>query len=137
MAETVYGKYIQREPYKRGRNEEVIEPMIHLDGEKYGGGANLTVSQSWITQPFRMIKEPHSHDHDQFLILSGTNPMDVRDFGAEVEICLGEQGEKHYIDGPAVIYIPTGLMHGPLHFIRIEKPVLFLDIYLASTYVRK
>ena len=137
MAEGEYGKLINREPYKRGRNKEVIEPMMHLDGEKYGGGNNLTVSQSWITQPFRMIKEPHSHDHDQFLIFSGTNPMDVRDFGAEVEIFLGEQGEKHYIDSPVVIHIPTGLMHGPLQFKRIEKPILFLDIYLAPTYARK
>ncbi|HEY97181.1 MAG TPA: hypothetical protein G4O16_03260 [Dehalococcoidia bacterium] len=137
MAETLYGKYIQREPFKRGRNEEVVEPMMHLDGEKDGAGANLTVSQSWITKPFRMIKQPHSHDHDQFLVFSGTNPMDVRDFGAEIEICLGEQGEKHVINGPVIVHIPSGLMHGPLDFIRIDKPILFLDIYLAPTYVRK
>lgn len=137
MAESIYGKYIVREPFKRGRNEEVIEPMIHLDGEKDGGGANITVSRSWITQPFLMIKEPHTHDHDQFMIFMGANPMDVRDFGAEAEISLGEQGEKHVINSPAIVHIPSGLMHGPLNFKRIDKPVVFLDIYLAPTYVRK
>ena len=137
MAESIYGKYIVREPFKRGRNEEVIEPMVHLDGEKDGGGANITLSQSWITQPFRIIKEPHTHDHDQFLILMGANPMDVRDFEAEAEISLGKEGEKHVIDSPAIVHIPSGLMHGPLDFKRIDKPIVFLDIYLAPTYVRK
>ena len=137
MAESIYGKYIVREPFKRGRNEEVIEPMVHLDGEKDGGGANITLSRSWITQPFRMIKEPHTHDHDQILIFMGANPMDVRDFGAEAEISLGEQREKHVINSPAIVHIPSGLMHGPLNFKRIDKPVVFLDIYLAPTYVRK
>ena len=137
MAESIYGKYIVREPFKRGRNEQVIEPMVHLDGEKDGGGANITVSRSWITQPFLMIKEPHTHAHDQFLIFMGANPMDVRDFGAEAEMSLGEEGEKHIIDSPTIIHIPKGLMHGPLNFKRIDKPIVFLDIYLAPTYVRK
>ena len=136
MAEIKYGKYIVREPFKKGRNEEVIEPMVHLNGEKDGGGANLTVSRSWITQPFRMIKQPHQHDHDQFLIFMGGNPMDVRDFGAEVELFLGDEGEKHIIDCPAAVHIPAGLMHGPLEYKRIDKPIVFLDIYLAPTYVR-
>ena len=137
MAESIYGKYILREPYQRGRNEQVIEPGIHLDGQKDGGGANITLSQSWITQPFLMIKEPHSHDHDQFLIFSGANPLDVKDFGAEIEIYLGEQGEKHVFDTPAIVHIPGGLMHGPLNYRRIDRPIIFLDIYMASTYVRK
>jgi hypothetical protein len=136
MSETKYGKYIVKEPYKKGRNEEVIEPMVHLDGEKDGGGANLTVSRSWITRPFRMVKQPHRHDHDQFLIFMGANPMDVRDFGAEVELFLGEEGERHIIDQPAIVHIPAGLMHGPLEYRRIDRPIVFLDIYLAPTYVR-
>lgn len=136
MAETKYGKYVVKEPFKKGSNEEVIEPMVHLNGEKDGGGANLTVSRSWITQPFRMIKQPHQHDHDQFLIFMGSNPMDVRDFGAEVELLLGEDGEKHVIDCPALVHIPAGLTHGPLEYKRIDRPIVFLDIYLAPTYVR-
>jgi hypothetical protein len=137
MAGTKYGKYIVTEPYKKASNEAVVEPMVHLDGEKDGGGANLTVSRSWITRPFRMIKEPHHHDRDQFLIFMGGNPIDVRDFGAEVELFLGKEGEKHIIDRPALVHIPAGLVHGPLEYKRVDKPIVFLDIYLAPTYERK
>ncbi|OGO43277.1 MAG: hypothetical protein A2Z05_05030 [Chloroflexi bacterium RBG_16_60_22] len=137
MANTKYGKYIIREPFKKGRNEEVIEPLMNLEGAKHGGGANITLSRSWITQPFLMIKEPHTHDYDQFLIFAGGNPMDVRDFGAEVEFSLGKEGEKHIINTPTLVHIPPGIWHGPLRFTRIDRPIEFLDIFLAPEYIRK
>jgi hypothetical protein len=136
MEETKYGKYIVKEPYKKGSNAEVIEPLVNLEGARHGD-AKLTLSRSWITQPFLMIKQPHKHDYDQFIIFAGGNPMDVRDFGAEVEVTLGEEGEKHIIDSPSLVHIPAGLSHGPLRFKRIDKPIEFLDIFLAPEYIRK
>jgi len=67
----------------------------------------------------------------------GGNPLDVEDFGVEAEILLGEEGEKHEIDAPTVVHIPKGLMHGPLKFKRVDKPIVFLDIFLAPKYIRK
>ena len=49
---------------------------------------------------------------------------------------LGEEGEKHIIKSPAVAYIPAGLPHGPLNFVKINKPVLFVDIALSAEYTR-
>lgn len=137
MAETKYGKLFNREPYKKGRNPEVIEPMMHLNGEKDGGGADITISISFITQPFRMIKEPHKHDRDQFIIFMGNNPDDAKEFGAVAEMTLGAEGEKHIIDSPTVLHIPKGLIHGPLEYKKIDKPIRMVDIYLAPVYTRK
>ncbi len=137
MAETKYGKYIQKEPYIKGSNPEVVEPIVNLDGAKHGGGTNINLKRSWITQPFTMIKAPHTHDFDQFLVYSGGNPLDVTEFGAEIEISLGEEGEKHIIDSPTLIHIPPGLLHGPMKFVRIDKPIEFLDIVLSPEYIRK
>lgn len=137
MSETKYGKHITRDPYRRGRNPEVAEPMVNFEGAKHGEGANLTLSRSWITQPFTMIKEPHTHDYSQILIFAGGNPMDVTEFGAEIELSLGEEGEKHVIDSPAMVHIPAGLPHGPLKYVRIDKPIEFIDIFLAPEYIRK
>jgi hypothetical protein len=137
MAESKYGKYIVKDPYRTPSNEAVIQPQVHLQGDMHGGGANLTVSRSWITQPFTMIKEAHTHDRDQFLIFAGGNPMNVRDFGAEIELYLGKEGEKHIINTPALVHIPAGLWHGPLIYTRIDRPIEFLDIYLAPVYIRQ
>jgi hypothetical protein len=33
--------------------------------------------------------------------------------------------------------VPKGLIHGPLTFKRIDKPIEFIDVVLAPKYVRK
>ena len=131
-----YEKHVIKEPLIIGRNPEVVQPIIHIEGAKEGGGANLTVSQSWITQPFQMIKVAHKHDYDQFVFFIGSNPLNAKEFDAEVEMWLGEEKEKYVITTPTVVHIPLGLMHGPLNFKRVDKPVVFLDIFLAPTYIR-
>ncbi len=83
-----------------------------------------------------MITQPHEHEFNQYLHFFSSNPEDARDFDAEVEISLGEEGEKHVIKVPTAVYIPAGLKHGPLNFVRINKPVLFVDLALTGTYTR-
>jgi hypothetical protein len=137
MAKDKYGKYITLEPYRKPSNEAmVVQPLVHLQGNIHGGGSDITISRTWITQPFTMIQKSHNHDRAQFLMFGGGNPLDVTEFGAEIELYLGEEGEKHVITTPAVIYVPAGLYHGPLIYTRVDKPIEFLDIYLAPEYIR-
>ena len=60
--------------------------------------------------------------------------MDIRDFGAEVELYLGDEGEKHIIDKTTVVHVPAGLSHCPLNFTKVDKPIIFMDIYPAAEY---
>ena len=137
MAQDKYGKYISLEPYRTPSNPAmIVQPQVHLQGNIHGGGSDITITRSWITQPHTMIEKSHNHDRAQFLMFSGGNPLNVREFGAEIELYLGEEGEKHVITTPAVIYIPAGLFHGPLIYTRVDKPIEFLDIYLAPEYIR-
>ena len=39
----------------------------------------------------------HKHTFDQYLNFFGTDKEDLKDFGAEIELCLGEEQEKHII----------------------------------------
>ena len=129
MAETKYGEYITREPIKDGR----FAPSVSYIGSDEAG---LKLTVHYITEPFPMIEEAHKHDDVQFLCFYGGNPANVKDFEAEVEIWLGEEGEKHTINTPAVVYIPRGLIHCPLIFKRVDKPISMVGIYLASEYKR-
>jgi hypothetical protein len=137
LAEKKYAHCFQKAPLRKGRNPEVIEPIVHMIGERDGGGANLTLSRSWITQPVKMLKEPHQHDYDQFLFIMGGNPLDVNEFGAEAELTLGTEGETYTITEPTIVHIPPGTMHGPMVFKRVDKPVDFVDIFLYPSYIRK
>ena len=84
-----------------------------------------------------MAPEPHSHDFDQFLHFYGGNSLDIKDFDAEVEFTIGEEGEKHIITETTVVHIPKGLLHCPLEFKRVDKPILFVHCTLASKYVKE
>jgi hypothetical protein len=80
-----------------------------------------------------MVPDVHSHEFDQFLVFIGSNPLEPG-LGAEAEICLGKENEKHTINKASIVHIPAGLVHCPLTHQKINKPYLFLDIILSSKY---
>jgi hypothetical protein len=57
----------------------------------------------------------------------GTNPKNISEFDAEIEIGLGEEGEMYTVTTPSAVSIPPGLVHGPLTFKRVGQPVFFLE----------
>jgi hypothetical protein len=65
--------------------------------------------------------EPHSHDYDEVIAFIGTDLNDPYDLGAEVELWLGD--EKHIITKSSLVFIPAGLKHCPLTFLRVDRPV--------------
>ena len=90
-----------------------------------------------VDKPFLMEKVPHTHPCDEFLCFFGGNAMKVRDFGAEIELYLGEELEKHVITSPTVVYVPKDLPHCPLNFKVIEQPIVFMAIILGHKYIKK
>ena len=83
-----------------------------------------------------MVSAKHAHDYDELLYFLGSNPLNFFDFGAQAEILLGEEDEKHLIDTTAIIYVPKGLMHCPIYFISVSKPVMFMHICASTAYRR-
>ena len=138
MAESKYGKYILRGT--RGEKSRPELPGVTatvLEGLEDWGGIQHRINWKYISQPVLMVEEPHSHDFDEFLVFLGCDPANARDFGAEVELSLGTEGEKHIIDTATIVCIPKGLVHCPINFKKIGKPILFCNVYLAPDYIRK
>ena len=92
-----------------------------------------------VTEPFLMINEPHTHDFDQFLGFQNADATHVNDFDAEVWLYLGPEGEqeKLVITETCFVHVPKGMVHTPLEFHTINKPIVFMDIALVQEYVRK
>ena len=132
MADTKYGKHILAEPLEAGRFDlEKVKATPELMQ------ADCRIIYTTNTQPVFMEQKPMVHDFTQFLCFIGGDPLNVRDFGAEIEFYLGEEEEKHIINHTSVIHIPPGLVHCPLNFKRIDKPIIFIDIVLTSKYEKK
>jgi hypothetical protein len=87
--------------------------------------SKATASGLYFTQPQVMVNATHLHDFDEYLLFLGTNPLDINDFEAEIELYMGKDGEIHLIKSPTAVYVPAGLVHCPLKFVKITKPVFF------------
>ena len=127
MAANKYTELIFEEPIVEGE----FAPKIGLKDLQ---GLDIRIAYNCVSEPFFMIKNAHKHEHAQYLCFIGGNPMDIRDFGAEVELYLGEEGEKHIITKTTVVHVPAGVSHCPLNFVRVDKPIIFMDIYPAAEY---
>jgi hypothetical protein len=87
--------------------------------------SHITGSGLYFTKPHLMVSTTHVHDFDEHLFFLGTNFTDINDFDAEVELLMGQEGERHIITSPTIVYIPAGMVHCPLNFVKVNKPVLF------------
>jgi hypothetical protein len=132
MADKKYGKLIVNAPI----TERVFGKGLTLNANKYFPELKYWLRWNLITEPWLMEPEPHSHDFDQVWHIFGADSMDISDFRAEIEISLGEEGEKHVITSPKVVYIPKGLIHCPVNFKKIEKPIIWLNIAFTDEYLQ-
>jgi len=129
MAETKYGKYIMKDLIQDIGHYTGYSIVAH-DGEL---DADCSIGYHCISKPISFDR-PHAHDFVELLCFIGGDPTDVRDLGAEVEVCLGEEGEKHVIDTATVVSIPAGLIHCPLNIKNVKKPIVFLEVSLTPKY---
>ena len=135
MPPTKYGKYISREIIEESKYPKVTAPMVKFRGNR--GGKDLTFEYSCITNPLVMDDEPEVNDFDQFMYFGSGNIEDLTEFQAEIELPLGKEGKKQIINHPGLVYIPQGLVHGPVKFKSIKKPIVFMNIALSSKYSSK
>lgn len=131
-AGTKYGKHLMDAPIGMAKMGPQL-PTLNFNAAEYGIDAGWIVVP--VLEPVKMHPIPHKHDFHQFLCILGSNPENLAEFDAEVEVNLGEEGEKHLITSPTVIHITPGLVHCPLHYRKVNKPVIHLDIYFAPKYV--
>jgi len=106
---------------------------MHL-GEEYFPELKFGMYWCYYDKPTVAHDEAMVHDFDQFLWFIGGDPTNVRDFGAEVELSLGEEQRKHVIDSTSIVYIPKGLVHCPLHYKNVKKPFVVLDMSMTPKY---
>jgi hypothetical protein len=130
---TKYSKHLIPAPIDIARNGPPINDL-HFEAKEYGIDAGWFVLP--VMEPRMMGEKPHKHDFPQFFCYLGSNPKNLAEFDAEIEVYLGEEGEKHVITSPTVLYISPGLVHCPMIYKKVNKPVLHLDIYFSPAYAR-
>jgi len=131
VAKTKYGKHVKKELLVQIPHYTGYSLLAH-DGEL---DADCSIGYHCITKPINFDK-PHSHKFTELLCFIGGNPENIRDLGAEIEVCLGEEGEKHLINTATVVSIPAGMVHCPINVKKVEKPIIFLEVSRTRKYGR-
>ncbi len=138
-AGTKYGKYLTDADIRVRRDGENPSLMYSV--------VPLGIECRWVVVPAtkvvdekvrtKLLESSHSHTHHQFITFFGSNPYDIREFGAEISICLGEEREEHIIDKPTVFHIPPGLLHGSgSRPKKVDKPYFTVDTVFTPEYKR-
>jgi hypothetical protein len=145
MSDNKYGKYIITElkpkreiaPWTKMINPEELTTVLYLDDEVVKGAFYTEVAWFWPRTQADLAKDdvdvtPHKHDHDEVLAVFGTDLKDIHDLGGEMEVFL--DGERHLVNKSCLVFIPKGLMHGPIRFLRIDRPVFHFAIHTGKMY---
>ncbi|HSW38212.1 MAG TPA: hypothetical protein VLL97_01820, partial [Acidobacteriota bacterium] len=76
----------------------------------------------------------HIHPVDEVLLFAGTDPSDIDHLGAEIQIDMGPEHERHIIDQPTAVVCPAGLPHAPIVTRWVDRPFAFLLMSLDSKH---
>jgi hypothetical protein len=140
MAQGKYDKYFLKEPWGIPLPGADPQAPVYIGiGQKApvaGWDKPLTQVLRPVYRAYKMIPEGHRHSVAEILYFIGGNPMNFKEFGAEVEFTMGEgaEAETHVITATTWVYIPPNLLHCPLNFKRVDKPIMFGHIMFAPTF---
>jgi len=149
MTESRYEKYVARKPMRpQGipetswtmvKGSMTAPPFIFLDGDTPIKGTNTMLETMWVWKDTAVgispERPPHKHECDEIFLFMGTNGVDSNDLGAEIEMWLGEgeEAEKIAINTSSVVFVPSGLVHLPIIFNNVSKPILLVVIGINAS----
>lgn len=104
-------------------------PQAYFRGIENIPDSTMNCGFQVIKKPVVLQDEPHFHTFDENIVILGAVLPDVfLSFDAEVHFYMGptlETMEKIVVTEPTIIKVPKGYWHGPLCFVRVDKPLFF------------
>ncbi|MBA7561205.1 MAG: hypothetical protein GH159_03245 [Dehalococcoidia bacterium] len=78
--------------------------------------------------------EAHYHPEEEILVFVGLDPDDLNFLGAELELAMGKDYERHAFNTPTVAICPSGFYHLPLVTRWVDKPYGFIVCCLSGLH---
>jgi len=85
-------------------------------------GARANFAFYFVTRTGMFGEPPHRHRNDEYLMFFSSDPHDMKDLGATIEIGFGEEWEKYTFSTSMLVKFPRGVMHCPIHVRKLERP---------------
>lgn len=114
-----------------------FEKCALMEGKSFFGWDSISIRYGLIGQPGIITEETdrlHTHDYDQLLWLVSSDPNDMLELGAELEVTLGTNGVRHIVDIPTLIVIPAGTPHFSPIVRKVDRKFYFLSINCTGEF---
>jgi hypothetical protein len=132
MAAKKYSKYVVTLDFKDDR-PGFYRQVASVSGREFGIDFNVEYGAYWAAGNMgEAPAAPHAHDYNQVMLWLGADGNDMGELGAEVELSLGEEGEKHMITSSTAVAVPKGLSHYPANITRMDRRFVYLEMSCAS-----
>ncbi|MCR4394031.1 MAG: hypothetical protein NUV31_06660 [Dehalococcoidales bacterium] len=152
MSERKYSRYIIKDVDKKylatlRTPERILEQkkagnyfedvyMFHLDDTILEGG--FYTDCHWITgvkgNGGVLAEIAHTHDFGETIGFVGSIRENPRALGGLIEIWL--EDEQYFLEESCLIFIPAGMKHMPLRFLRVDSPIFFWTASDVKRYGR-
>jgi hypothetical protein len=135
MAETKYGHLVKTMPYREGRGGANARQMTFMKGEDLAGfNLNFIIGVYDQVGDWAPNRGAHAHPFGECLFFFGYDPEDLSYLGADMELHMGKEYEKHLFNVPMVVAAPAGMAHCPLLTNKVYKPFGHFHIALNPSY---
>lgn len=129
MTGNKYAKNIVTIPFRKTREGT----LFSTGGDILGGfSLNVIYACAYTTGITGLSAKTHVHEYDEAVYFIGSDPYHLDELGAEVEVSIGTEEEKHVFDKPTVLIAPKGLYHCPIVTRSIEKPYVCMAVSLTA-----
>jgi len=139
MAETKYGKYFLSElkPEERQQGFGRFPFTVVWTDDDVIKGSHLFWALLHSPSFVPPSHGPHTHKDPEVLVILGTNPDDPSDLGAEIDLYMGPEMEKHTITKSTLVYIPANFLHCPIVYRNVKRPYIFIQCQYAPKLTEK
>jgi hypothetical protein len=124
--------FIRKGPWHYGqKNQDDSGGSLAFITNTNVGFEFLIMCESIKKAPYRfgpIPDKPHAHTKPEILFFIGADTNDLSSLGAEIEIHLGKEMERHVITEPSAVVIPKLLLHNPLIITKIDRPFIMTDV---------
>jgi len=122
-------------PSERGIGPGNGDQIVWLFGDNLEGmDVNFTWGLYSKCGKWHRGGEAHTHPEEEILVFVGLDPNDINYLGAELELGMGKDYERHIFNKPTVVICPKGFPHLPLITRWVDKPYGFFVICLSGEH---
>jgi len=122
-------------PAERGIGPGNGDQIVWLYGRDLEGlDLNFTWGFYSRCGKWHRVGEAHTHPEEEILVFVGLDPDNLDYLGAELELGMGKDYERHIFNTPTVAICPKGFPHLPCITRWVDKPYGFFVICLDGAH---